>query len=111
MEPQQISIFPISDRILVMGSPFVQDRLSEVQRYFAESLRGQLRVFNAEDEEAFSVEQELPNVVSFPLQSGCAPALESIVELCTGAESFLAAKTDNFVVFHCKNGALPRCCL
>lgn len=101
---QSSTVFTILERIHVMKSPFVNDKLAETRAYLTEKFRNNIKIYNLEDEDEFNIDQDLPNVVSFPTFSGCPTALETIIEICAGAESYLAANGQNHIIFHCKYG-------
>ncbi len=102
MEPA--TLCKIADRVFVMESPFLGDKLAETRSFIAEKLLNKVLIFNLEDEEQFNIDQDLPNVVSYPTPTGCPTALEGIIDICSRAESFLSTDPHNHVIFHCKNG-------
>ncbi len=98
------TIFTISERIHVMKSPFIKDKLAETRSYIGGKMLNKVKIYNLEDEDEFNIDQDLPNVVSFPTLGGCPTALETIIDICSNADSFLTADSQNHVIFHCKNG-------
>lgn len=108
----ELDLCYITDRIIVMGSPYADDssRLNDVRELFEKNHPGHLKIFDlASDEDC--MEQDFQNVENFQFLA-CNPcALTVIIKFCSIVQSYLDVNPLNVIAVHCKTGKGKSCML
>lgn len=99
----------ITETIIVIGSPYRDDSLSELKRFLDMRHKKRYKVYNLAIEEEYNIQQDLDNVETFPIPAHNPCALSVIIKFCASVNAFLHLDPKNVIVIHCRTGKGRSC--
>lgn len=105
MGDASLDIHNLTDRVMVMGNFYENDKLNEVRTYYTTMFSNHHTIYNVSSEPEFNIEQDLDNVRNYPFNANNPCALKAIIAFCVDAEAYLNANTRNVIAIHCRTGS------
>lgn len=106
MGDNSLDIHSLTDRVLVMGNFYENDKLNEVRSFFGTNYAGRYTIYNVSSEAEFNIEQDMDHVRNYPFNSNNPCAIKAIIAFCVDVEAFLNASSDNVIAIHCRTGKI-----
>eukprot|EP01038_Epipyxis_sp_PR26KG_P004234 gene4234-6011_t len=111
-----IDLTYLTDRVIVMGNPYQDDKVEEYRRFYSSRHANHHRIINLSSESDYNIEIDLENVETYPFNANNPCPLSTIIHICANVDAYLNVDPDNIVAFHCKTGKgrsclLAACCL
>lgn len=108
--PVDLDLCYITDRVLVMGSPYVnEEHLGDIRAFFELLHQNHVLICNF-DANLQHIEEDFENVEHFFVSSSCPSSFSNVISFCSTVHNHLDSSPQNVVVAHCKTG-LGRCCM
>eukprot|EP01031_Cornospumella_fuschlensis_P033252 gene33252-40230_t len=76
----------ITNRLIVIGSPYRNDNLTNLKRYLDTQHSNHYRLLNFTNEQEFNVDQDMDAVETFPVPKGNPLPLNLLIEICSSIE-------------------------
>ena len=121
VDERTLNLTYVHPRIIVIGSPFLNDTLNQLSNFLQEKYVVKLFnssnqasiathqkvnyfIYNFSSEEDYNIEQDLPNVLTYGFPENTPCPMDLLLTVCDSIQSYLNQDPDHVVILHSKLG-------